>query len=205
MERFELRVPGRIAREVALAKALLGDQICYAQLGETGVLDYHAENVRGAQPTERLPRAVRLAALRLLEEPGLDGAAEEGLYVALWRSGAKARLSSHGTRPFTPPVLRSHAVMMVLHPKGMEVVLNPGTDGEECLSLAVSNAVLAPDSSSYHLANRVSYPPLLVVVGTREDAGTRERGPEQHAVALEGKHGQRDIGRRGAGGCRGCC
>ena len=35
--------------------------------------------IRGAEPTERLPLAVRLAARLLLEEAGLDGAVEEGL------------------------------------------------------------------------------------------------------------------------------
>ena len=42
MERFELQLPGRVAWEVALADvAMLGDQVCCAQLGDTSVLDYH--------------------------------------------------------------------------------------------------------------------------------------------------------------------
>ena len=75
---------------------------------------------------------------------------------------------------------------MALHPEGMEVVLAPGADGEERLSPAVGNAVLAPTSISYHLANRGGDPRLLVVVGTRKDAGTGEREPEQHGVVVEG-------------------
>ena len=91
MERFELQPPWRVAREVGLADVpMLGDWVCCAQLGDTTVLDYHRGDARGAEPTERLPLAVRLAVRRLLEESELDGAAEEGLYVAQWRSSAHA-------------------------------------------------------------------------------------------------------------------
>ena len=106
--------------------------------------------------------------------------------MALWRSSAEGRLPSHGKRPFTPPVLGAHAVLVALHPEGMEVVLATGTDGKDRLLLANSNTVLAPLSRSYHLRNHAGDPRLLVVVGMGEDAGTGERDPEQHGVALEG-------------------
>ena len=58
----------------------------YGALGDAAVLDYHLGDVRAAEPQERPPLAVRLAVGRLLEEAGLDGMGEEGLYVAFWRS-----------------------------------------------------------------------------------------------------------------------
>ena len=83
-ERFQFQPPGRIARETGLADVpMMGDRDCCVQLGGTAVLDYHLGDVRAAEPQERLPRAVLLAVRRLLEEVGLEGVEEEGLYVAL--------------------------------------------------------------------------------------------------------------------------
>ena len=82
---------------------MLGDQVCCAKLGDIAVLDYHPGDVRADGPKESLPLAVRLAAMRVLEEAGMDGVEEEGLYVALWRSSANAWLPIPGKRPFTPP------------------------------------------------------------------------------------------------------
>ena len=96
IDRFELQSPGSVAPEVNPADVpMLGDQVYYAQLGDTTVLDYHPRDVRGGELEERLSMAVRLAAKRLLEEAGMDGAAEEALYVAMWRRIADASLSSH--------------------------------------------------------------------------------------------------------------
>ena len=107
---------------------MLGDQVCCAHLGDTTVLECHAEDVRAAEPEERLPLAVRFAAKCLVEEAGMHGVQEEGFYVALRRSHAHAWRPSHGRRPFTPPAPGSHAVLVALHPEGMEAVL--GMDGE---------------------------------------------------------------------------
>ena len=62
---------------------LLGDQVCYVQLGDIVVFDHRPGQVRMPEQEERLPMAVRLVARRLLREAWLDGVAEEGLYVAL--------------------------------------------------------------------------------------------------------------------------
>ena len=77
---------------------------------------------------------------------------------------------------------RVHAVVVALHPEGMEAVL--GVEGEERLSLTVNNAVLNPHSSKYHLANRGGTPRLLLVVGTHRDANTGQREPVQRIVAV---------------------
>ena len=61
---------------------MLGDQVCCVQLADTVVLDHRPGEVRMAERGERLPMAVHVAARRLLEEAGMDGVAEEGLYVA---------------------------------------------------------------------------------------------------------------------------
>ena len=90
----------------------------------------------------------------------------------------QAWLPGHGARPFSPPVLGSHAVLVALHPEGMEVVFAPNADEELRLEVAAIIAVLAPTSSSYHLAARGGPPRLLVVVGTRRDACAGERVPE---------------------------
>ena len=188
LQRFELQLPGRVAREVALADMpMLGDEVCSPHLGDTAVLDRHPGDVRGAEPIERLPLAVHLAARRrLLEEAGLVGAAEEGLYVALWRSSAglapqPRQAALHASAAPHPCRFGGTA------PEGMEVVLSPGADGQQRWSLPVGNAVLAPTSITYHLENRGGDPRLLVVVGTRLDASTGEREPEQHGVAVEGE------------------
>ena len=97
-----------------------------------------------------------------------DGFEEECLYVALRRSSADAWLPSHGRRPFTPPALGSHAVVVALQAEGTEAALR--VEGEERLSLAVDNAVLTPTSSRYRPANRGRNPRLVVVVGMRRDA-----------------------------------
>ena len=186
MERFELQPPGKVAREAGLDVPMVSDQVCGVRLGDTTVLDSHPGDVRGAEPRECLPLAARLVARRLLGEAGLNGAAEEGLYVAVWRSSAEAWLPSHSKRPFTPPLLGSRAVLVALHPQGMEVALAPGKDGEARLSPAVGVAVLAPTSSSSHLAIRRGDPQVLVVVGTRQEAATRERVPKQYVIAVEG-------------------
>ena len=100
---------------------MLGNQVCYVQLGDIVVFDRRPGQVRMPEQEERLPMAVRLVARRLLREAWLDGVAEEGLYV-----GLGAWLPSHGARPLSPPVLGSHAVLVALHLEGMEVVLAPG-------------------------------------------------------------------------------
>ena len=41
----------------------------------------------------------------------------------MWRSSADAWLPNHGKRPFTPPLLVSHAVMVALHLEGRAAVL----------------------------------------------------------------------------------
>ena len=62
---------------------MLDNQICCALLGDTTILGNHPEDARLAEPRDRLPLAVRLAARRMLEEAGLDGAPKEGPYIAL--------------------------------------------------------------------------------------------------------------------------
>ena len=138
--------------------------------------------MRAAEPHERLARAVHLAVGRLLEVVRLEGVEEEGLYVALWRSSADAWLPSHGRRALTPPALGSHAVLVALHPEGMEAVLS--VEGAKRLSLTVDNAVLSSTSGRYHLANRGGHPQLLVVVGTRRGTHIGHREPERRVVAV---------------------
>ena len=111
--------------------------------------------------------AVRLAAKRLLEEVGLDGVAEQGLYVALRRGNVQTWLPSHGAWPFSPPVLGPHAVLVVLHPEGRDVFLAPGAHDGVHLQLATSTTVLAPSSSRCHLRACTRGLCLLLVVGTR--------------------------------------
>ena len=78
--------------------------------------------MRAAELQEHLPLAVRLAMGRLLEEAGLEGPDQDGLHVALWRRSAGAWRLERGMRPLTPEALGSHAVLVALHPKGMEAV-----------------------------------------------------------------------------------
>ena len=75
---------------------MLGEHMCYVQLGDTVVLDRRLGDVRMVEGDERPLLAVPLAAQRFLGEAGLDGIAEEGLYVALWRGSAEAWLPSQG-------------------------------------------------------------------------------------------------------------
>ena len=106
--------------------------------------------------------------------------------MALWRSSGEAWQPSYGMRPFSPPVLGSHVVLVALHPEGMEVILAPGADDEVRLELAATIAVLAPTSSSYHMATRGGAPWLLVVVGMRRDACSGEEVPEERAILTQG-------------------
>ena len=55
----------------------------------------------GRLSSRNLPLSVRLVG-RLPEEAGLEGVRRDGLYVALWRSGADAVRLEHGMRPPTP-------------------------------------------------------------------------------------------------------
>ena len=105
----------------------------------------------------------------------------DGMYVVLWRSGADAWRLEHGVRRLTPRALGSNAVLVALHPEGMEAMF--GEDRMNRLLLAVDRAVLIPISSSDRL-NRGGDPRLLVVVGTRQEADTGHREPEQCAVAV---------------------
>ena len=87
-------------------------------------------------------------------------------------------------RPLTPPALGSHALLLAMHPGGVEVVF--GEHGTDRLTLADDSAVLVPTSSSYRLESRGGDPRLLVVVGTRQDSGAGHRGREPHAVPVGG-------------------
>ena len=84
-------------------------------------------------------------------------------------------------RPLTPQALGSHALLVAMHPEGVEVVF--GTDR---LLLAGDGAVLVPTSSSYRLESLGCNPRLLVVVGSRPDSGAGPQGPEPHAVPVGG-------------------
>ena len=100
-------------------------------------------------------------------------------------------------------MFESHAVLVALHPEATEVLLARGADGEEHLSLAFGNTVLAPTSSSYHLPNRVGDPLLLVVVGTHAPGrGYRGAGARAARQCGAGGHGQRHIERRSVVSCR---
>ena len=131
---------------------------------------------------------MRLAARRLLQEAGLDREVEEGLYVALWRSSADACLRSHGRRHFTPPVLESQAVLVALHPEGMEAVLAPGADGKERLSLAVGNVVLT--------ARQVAGTGALRWSGTRREAYRGAQRREVQRLLLKENRGRNNQRRR---------
>ena len=126
---------------------------------------------------------MRLSLGRLLDEAGLEDVCRDGsLYVALWRSGADAWRRKLAMRPLTPPALGSHALVVAMHPGGLEVVF--GENSTDRLLPAVDIAVLVPTSSSYRPESRGADPRLLVVVGSRQDWGTGHRGPEQRAVPL---------------------
>ena len=152
------------------------------QLGDAAVLDHHLGEVQAAKPQENLPVSVRLAVGRLLDDTGLEDVRRDSLYVALWRSGADAWRRELIMRPLTSPALGSHALLVAMHPGGMEVVF--GEKGRHCLLLAVDSTVLVPTTSSYRLVSRGGDPRLLVVVGTRREAGTGHQGPEKCAVTV---------------------
>ena len=204
LERYEFQRPGRVAREKGLeCVPLEGDRFCSVQLGDTAVLDHQPGAVRAVEQQESLPLAVRLAVGRVLEEAGLEGVSQDGLCVALWRSNASAWRLEHGMRPLTPKALGSHAVLVALHPEGMEAVCEG--DGANRSSLALDSAVLAPTSGGYRPVNRGGNPRLVVVVGTPREADTRHREPEQRAVTVEedsaarrgrGRHMRWSVGRR---------
>ena len=94
--------------------------------------------------------------------------------MALWRSRSGGLRLKHGMRPLTPHALGSHAIVVALHTEGMEAVF--GGDHANRLSLTVDNAVPAPTSSGYHLANPGGDPRLLVVSGTRRGGGRKAPG-----------------------------
>ena len=183
LKRYEFLSMGRIAREESLvAVPPEGGRVRCVQLGDAAVLDHHPREVRAAEPQENLPLSVRLSVGRLLDEAELEDVRHDGLYVALWRSGAHAWRRELVMRPLMPPALGSHALLVAMHPGGMEVVF--GENGTDRLLLAVDSAVLVPTSSSYRLVSRADDPRLLLVVGTRRAAGTGHQGPERCAVSV---------------------
>ena len=184
LERFEFLHPGRVARERSLVAASPDDgQVRCIQQGDAAVLDHHPGEVRAAEPQENLPLSVRLSVGRLLEEAGLaDVHRDGGLYVALWESGTDAWRRELAVRPLTPPALGSHALLVAMHPEGVEVVF--GENGTDRLLLTVDSTLLVPTTSSYRLESRGGDPRLLVVVGSRQASGTGHRGPEPRAVPV---------------------
>ena len=181
--RYEFHPPGRVAREMSVvAVPPEGDRVSFIQLGDAAVPDHHPGEVRAAEPQEHLPLSVCLSVGRLLDAAGLEDVRWDGLYVAMSRSGADACRLEHGMSPLTPQALGSHAVLVAMHPEGMQAVF--GEDGTNRLSLAVDSAVLVPPSSSYRPVERDGDPRLLVVVGTRQGADTGHQGPERCAVEV---------------------
>ena len=86
---------------------------------------------------------MRLSVGRLLDEAGLeDVRRDSGLYVALWRGGADAWRRELAVRPLTPRALGSPALLVAMHPRGVEVVF--GEKGMARLLLADDSAVLVP-------------------------------------------------------------
>ena len=182
LERYELQRPGQVAREMALAAASPDNgQVHCVQLGDTAVLGHHPGDVWAAEPQEGLPLSVLLSVGRLLDEARLEGrAADEGLYVALWRGGANTWRREQAVRPLTPQALGSHALLVAVHPEGAEVVF-----GADRVLLTGDGVVLVPTSSSYRLESRGGDLKLLVVVGTRLDESAAPQGSE-HAVPVGG-------------------
>ena len=180
LERYELQRPGQVAREVApVATPPDNGQVRCVQRGDAAVLGHHPGDVRAAEPQEGLPLSVRLSVVRLLDEAGLeDVRRDEGLYVALWRGGADAWRREQAVRPFTPQALRSHALLVAVHPEGAEVVFDA-----DRLLLTRDWVVLVPTSSSYRLESRGGDLKLLVVVGTPLDESAAPQGSE-HAVPV---------------------
>ena len=185
LEHYEFQRRGGVAREKSLvAVPPDDDRVHRVQLGDTAVLDHHPGEVRAAEAQKTLPLSVRLSVERLNVEAGLEDVRRDGLYVAVWRSGADAWRRGLGMRPLTPQALGSGGVLVAMHPERMGVVFRE--DGTDRLLLAVDGAVLVPTSSSYRLVSRAGNPRLLVVVGTRREAGTGPQGPEPCAVAVGG-------------------
>ena len=184
LERYQLQAPGRVARDRSLeAVPLEDDRVSCVQQVDAAVLDHHPGEVQLAEPPEHLLLSVRLSVGCMLDEAGLEDVHWDGLYMALWRSGADAWRHGLRMRPLTPQTMGSHAVLVAMHPEGMEAVF--GEDGTNYLSLAVDNAVLVPISSSYRLVSRGGDPRLLVVVGTHQGADMGHGAPEQCAVKVE--------------------
>ena len=186
LERHEFQHPGQVSQERSLvAESPDEGQVSCIQLGDAAVLDHHPGDVRAAEPQEGLPLSVRLSVGRLLDEAGLeDVRRDSGLYVALWRGGADAWRRELAVRPLTPLAPGSHALLVAMHPGGVEVVFRE--HGTDRLLLADDSAVLVPTSSTYRLESRGGDPRLLVVVGTRQDSGAGHQGPEPHAVPVGG-------------------
>ena len=180
LERYELQRPGQVAREVAVVATSPDDgQARCVQLGDAALLGHHPGDVRAAEPQEGLPLSVRRSVGRLLDEAGLeDVRRDEGLYVALWRGGADAWRREQAMRPLNPQALGSHALLVVVHPEGAEVVF-----GADRLLLTRDGVVLIPTSGSYRLEGRGGDLKLLVVVGTRLDESAAPQGSE-HAVPV---------------------
>ena len=183
LERYEFQPPGRVARERGLVAVPPDDgRVSCVQLGDAAVLDHHPGEARAAEPAKSLPLLVRLSVRRLIDKAGLEDVRRDGLYVALWRGGEDAWRRELGRRPLTPRALGSHAVLVAMHPEGMEVVL--GEDGTDRMLLDADSAVLVPTSSSYRLESRGGDPRLLVVVGTRQEAGVGHQGPGPCVVVV---------------------
>ena len=146
LERYEFQRPGQVARGKDLVAGSPDDgQVRCIQLGDAAVLDHHPGDVRAAEQQEGVPLSVRLSVGRLLDEAGLEDLRRDGgLYVALWRGGAYAWRREQAMRPLTPQALGSHALLVAMHPEGVEIVF--GTDR---LQLAGDGVVLIPTSSSY--------------------------------------------------------
>ena len=144
LERYEFQPPGRAAQERGLeAVPPDGDRVSCVQPGDTAVLDHHPGEVRAAEPPENLPLSVRQPVGRLIDEAGLEIVRREGLFVAMWRSGADAWRRGHGMTPLTPQALGSHAVLVAMHPEGMEVVL-----GEEAAVARIMVAAGPPPATA---------------------------------------------------------
>ena len=182
LERYDYQHPGKVAQEkTVVAESRDDGQVRCIQLGDAAVLDHHPGEVRAAEPQEGLLLLVRLLVGCLLDEAGLEHVRQDsGLYNALWRRGADAWRRELAVRPITPLVLGSHALLVAMHPRGVEVVL--GEHRTDRLLLADNGAVLVPSSSSYRLESRGGDSRLMVLVGTRQDSGAGHRGPEPHAV-----------------------
>ena len=96
---------------------------------------------------------MRLSVGRLLDEAWLeDVRRDSGLYVALWRGGADAWRREQAVRPLTPQALGSHALLVAMHPEGVEVVFGtrPPSGAHGFIILEVWLFWKAKTSSSHH-------------------------------------------------------